>query len=60
MLAYSLCALVVGVVAYSVAGSGMAGRGGGFGRNAGWVVIAVWIALVAILATSAAATKKGL
>jgi hypothetical protein len=60
MLAYSLCAFVIGLIAYSVAGSEAGGRDEGFGRYLGWVIIAVWIALVAILATSAAVTKKGL
>jgi len=60
MLAYSLCAFVVGVVAYSLEGNPESNRGGGFGRFTGWIVVAVWIALVAILAASATVMKKGL
>ena len=60
MLAYSLGAFVVGLIAYSLGGSDASNRDGGFGRHMGWVIIAVWIALVAVLAMSAAVTKKGL
>ncbi|KAF8528644.1 hypothetical protein JB92DRAFT_2863754 [Gautieria morchelliformis] len=59
MLAYALCAFLIGVIAYSIAGSDTTSRNESFGKYTGWVVIAVWIALAAVLATSAAVTKKG-
>ena len=60
MLAYSLCALIVGFIAYSLEGNGPPSRGGGFGRQTGWVVVAVWLVLVAILAASGTLMKQGL
>ncbi|KAF8589626.1 hypothetical protein K439DRAFT_324748 [Ramaria rubella] len=59
MLAYSLCAFVVGVIAYAISGGITSNRAGGFGKFTGWIVIAVWIALVAVLASSSALTKRG-
>jgi len=59
LLAYSIGAFIIGVIAYAI-GDGNVGRSNGFGRYTAWIIIGVWIVLVAVLAGSALVAKKGI
>ncbi|GJJ06888.1 hypothetical protein Clacol_001084 [Clathrus columnatus] len=57
MASYGI-SLYVGVLAYAIGGSEN-NTTTGFGRITGWIVLAVWIALVGILAALIASLKRG-
>ncbi|KAF8520743.1 hypothetical protein BU17DRAFT_46313, partial [Hysterangium stoloniferum] len=59
LIAYSIGAFIIGVIAYAIGDSDI-GRSNGFGRYTAWIIIGVWIALVAVLAGSALVARKGI
>ncbi|KIJ57276.1 hypothetical protein M422DRAFT_40759 [Sphaerobolus stellatus SS14] len=55
-LVYAVCGFLVGVLAYAIGGT-VGDQSSNFGKFTGWVILAIWLALVAVLVASTALAK---